>query len=51
MGEDEKVYLRPQDWWPETIPEGHVLLLLKAVWHETGSTTMAYAHLRMDGTA
>jgi hypothetical protein len=29
MGEDEKVYIRPHDWWPEQVPKGHVLLLLK----------------------
>ncbi len=27
---DDVVYLRPPDWWPEPIPEGHVLLLVKA---------------------
>jgi hypothetical protein len=32
MGEDEKVYIRPSDWWPEPIPEGHVLLLLKSMY-------------------
>ena len=25
---DDVVYLRPPDWWPEPIPEGHVLLLV-----------------------
>ena len=30
MEEDEKVYIR--DWWPEPIPEGHVLLLLKSMY-------------------
>ena len=32
MGEDETVYIRPPDWWPEPIPEGHVLLLLKSMY-------------------
>jgi hypothetical protein len=35
MGEDEnivKVYIRPPDKWPEPIPEGHVLLLLKSMY-------------------
>ena len=32
MGEDEKVYIRPPDWWPEPIPDGHVLLLLKSMY-------------------
>jgi hypothetical protein len=30
MGEDI-VYLRPPDWWPEPILEGHVLLLVKSI--------------------
>ncbi len=25
---DDVVYIRPRDWWPEPIPEGHVFLLL-----------------------
>ena len=25
---DDVVYIRPPDWWPEPIPEGHVFLLL-----------------------
>jgi hypothetical protein len=32
MGEGETVYIRPPDWWPEPIPEGHVLLLLKSMY-------------------
>jgi hypothetical protein len=31
-GEDEKVYICPSDWWPEPIPDGHVLLLLKSMY-------------------
>jgi hypothetical protein len=31
MGKDI-VYLHPQDWWPEPIPEGHVLLLVKSIY-------------------
>jgi hypothetical protein len=50
MGEDEKVYICPPDWWPEPIPDGRVLLLLnKHVWHKTGRPTMAYSHIGMDG--
>jgi hypothetical protein len=30
--EDEKVYIPPPDWWPELIPEGNVLLLLKSMY-------------------
>ena len=29
---DDVVYLRPPDWWPEPIPEGHVLLLVKSIY-------------------
>ena len=29
---DDKVYIRPPDWWPEPIPEGHVFLLLKSMY-------------------
>ncbi len=31
MGEDI-VYLHPPDWWPDLIPEGHVLLLVKSIY-------------------
>jgi hypothetical protein len=31
MGEDV-VYLNPPDLWPEPIPEGHVLLLVKSIY-------------------
>ena len=29
---DDVVYIRPPDWGPEPIPEGHVLLLLKSIY-------------------
>jgi hypothetical protein len=29
---DDKVYIRPPDWWLEPIPEGHVFLLLKSIY-------------------
>jgi hypothetical protein len=32
MGEDKKVYIRPPDWWPEPIPDGHVLLFLSSMY-------------------
>ena len=47
---DDVVYIRPPDWWPEPIPEGHVFLLLKSIfgtrqaarkWHTHISTWMA----------
>ena len=31
MGNDV-VYIRPPDWWPEPIPEGHCLQLLKSIY-------------------
>ncbi len=47
---DDVVYIRPADWCPEPIPEGHVLLLLKSIygtlqaaarkWHEHISSWM-----------
>jgi hypothetical protein len=24
----EKIYIRPPDWWPEPIPQGHALMLI-----------------------
>ena len=46
---DDVVYVRPPDWWPEPVPEGYVLLLLKSIygtrqaarkWHEHISSWM-----------
>ena len=46
---DDVVYVRPPDWWPEPIPEGHIFLLLKSIygtlqaarkWHTQISTWM-----------
>ncbi len=46
---DDMVYVRPPDWWPEPVPEGYVLLLLKSIygirqaaqkWHEYISSWM-----------
>jgi hypothetical protein len=31
MGSDV-VYIKPSDWWPEPIPEGHCLQLLKSIY-------------------
>jgi hypothetical protein len=30
---DEKMYIRPPDWWPEPVPKGHALLLMKSLYH------------------
>ncbi len=29
---DDVVYIRPPDWWPEQVLEGHVFLLLKSIY-------------------
>jgi hypothetical protein len=45
----EVLYLRPPDWWPELVPEGHALRLMKSMygtkqaarqWHSRISTWM-----------
>jgi hypothetical protein len=45
----ELLYIRPPDWWPELVPEGHVLQLMKSMygtrqaarqWHVKISTWM-----------
>ena len=28
----ELLYIRPPDWWPELVPEGHVLQLMKSMY-------------------
>ncbi len=46
---DEKIYIRAPVWWPERVPEGHALLLMKSMygtrqaalqWHVRISTWM-----------
>jgi hypothetical protein len=47
---DYKVYIRLPDWWPEPIPEGHVLLLLKGIYGtKQSSMKVAHSHFWMDG--
>jgi hypothetical protein len=29
---DEKIYIRPPDWCPEPVPQGHALLLMKSMY-------------------
>ncbi len=45
----EKIYIRAPGWWPERVPEGHALLLMKSMygtrqaarqWHVRISTWM-----------
>jgi hypothetical protein len=49
MAEDEDVYVKPQEWWFDPIPEGHEFSLKKAIyetkqaarrWHTRISTWM-----------
>jgi hypothetical protein len=59
---DDVVYIRPPDWWPEPIPDGHVFLLLKSIygthqaareWHTHISTWMennGYAAINSERT-
>ena len=48
--DDVEIYIKKPDWWPEVIPDGHVLLLCKSVygtrqaarkWHQCISRWMA----------
>jgi hypothetical protein len=50
---DDVVYLRPPDWWPEPIPEGHVLLLVKSILSkaftaQAGSSEVAHPYFGLD---
>jgi hypothetical protein len=42
--ENDVVYIRAPDWWPEPIPEGQ-----EHLWYPTGCTQVAPANLGMDG--
>jgi hypothetical protein len=51
--ENDVVYIRAQDWWPEPKPEGHCLKLLKSIcrthcYYYPGCKQMGQAHLGMD---
>ena len=50
---DDVVYIRPPDWWPEPIPEGHVFLLLKSIYgtrqaHMNGTIISQHGWKTMD---
>jgi hypothetical protein len=45
----EVLYMLPPYWWPEIVPEGHALRLMKSIWYAAGGTAMARAHLNLDG--
>ena len=50
----EIIYIRAPDWWPEQIPYGHVLQLMKSMYgtiHSASRQTMARANLIMDARA
>ena len=42
---DDVVYLRPPDWWPEPIPEGHVLLLVKSIYGTKQAARKWHIHI------
>ncbi len=44
MGEDI-VYLHPPGWWPELIPEGHVLLLVKCIYGTKQAARKQHNHI------
>jgi hypothetical protein len=43
--EDDKVYIRPPDWWPEPVPEYHVLLLLKSIYGTKQAARRWHLHI------
>jgi hypothetical protein len=45
---DDKAYIRPTNCWPEPIPAGHVLMLLKCI-YGTKHAKVALSHFWMDG--
>ncbi len=46
---DEKIYIRAPHWWPERVPEGHALLLMKSMYGTLGSLAMACVDFHVDG--
>ena len=42
---DDKVYIRPPPWWPEEIPEGHVLQLLKSIYGTKQAARRWHVHI------
>ncbi len=42
---DDVVYLRPTDWWPEPIPEGHALLLVKNIYGTKQAAWKWHTHI------
>ncbi len=47
---DDVVYIRPPDWWPEPIPEGHIFLVLKIIYGtRQAARKMAHSYINLDG--
>ena len=42
---DDMVYIRPPDWWPEPIREGHVFLLLKSIYGTQQAARKWHMHI------
>jgi hypothetical protein len=42
---DDVVYIRPPDWWPEPVPEGHVFLLLKSIYGTRQAARKWHTHI------
>ena len=42
---DDKVSIRPPDWWPEPVPEGHVLMLFKRIYGTKQAARKWHLHI------
>ena len=42
---DDKVYINPPKWWPEIIPDGHVLQLLKSIYGTKQAARRWHIHI------
>jgi hypothetical protein len=42
---DDKVYIRPPDWWPEPVLEVHVLMLLKSIYGTKQAARRWHLHI------
>jgi hypothetical protein len=42
---DDVVYIRPPDWWPEPVSEGHVFLLLKSIYRTLHAARKWHTHI------
>ncbi len=46
---EEKIYVRPLDWWPEHVPHVCAAIDEDYVWYPAGGSTIARADLNLDG--